>query len=147
MDNSQRSEYSSEPDETVVPSRSIDPLKALRLLRSAGAAILSQAGLYGQLARVEWAEEKSRLVKMAILVMLAIVCALCTALFVGILVLTLSWNTEYRIHAVLAVTFAYGLGVVLACYRLKSLSVLGDQSFAATREEIAADMALVKSKL
>ncbi len=147
MDNSQRFEHSSEPDETVAQSNSIDPLKVLRLLRSAGGALCSQAGLYGQLARVEWAEEKSRLLKMAVLVITAIACGLCVMLFAGILVLTLSWDTQYRVHAVLAVIAAYALGVMIAWYRLQSLSVLGEQSFAATREEMAADIALVKSKL
>jgi len=45
-------------------SASFNPLGALRLMRSAGRAMLGQAGLYGQLARLEWAEEKKRLAKM-----------------------------------------------------------------------------------
>ena len=42
-------------------SDGIDLLSALRIVRSAGGALCTQAGLYGQLAHIEWLEEKSRL--------------------------------------------------------------------------------------
>ena len=144
MENSRPSENFSQPESG---KNGIDPLRALRILRSAGGALCSQAGLYGQLARVEWAEEKNRLLKMVVLAIAALACALCVMLFFGVLVIALSWNSEYRIHAIVVMIAVYGLGVGLAWYRLQALSSLGDQSFAATREEMAADIALIKSKL
>ncbi|MGH8106145.1 MAG: phage holin family protein [Arenimonas sp.] len=129
------------------PRRSIDPLNAIRLLRSAGSALCEQAGLYGQLARVEWAEEKKRLLKMLAATLAGMIFLLCTLLFVGVLVLALSWDTAYRIHAVVVMLAVYGIGIAIAWQKLKALSALGEKSFAATREEFAADMALIKSKL
>lgn len=127
--------------------RAFDPLNAIRLLRSAGSALFEQAGLYGQLARVEWAEEKSRLLKMLAATLAGIVFLSCALLFAGLLVIALSWDTPYRIHALLAMLAVYGIGVAIAWHKLQVFSALGDKSFAATREEFAADIALIKSKL
>jgi uncharacterized membrane protein YqjE len=144
VENSRPSENFSQPE---FGKNAIDPLRVLRILRSAGSALCSQAGLYGQLARVEWAEEKNRLLKMIVLAVVAFACALCIMVFVGVLVLALSWESQYRIHAILAMLAVYVFGIGIAWYRLQALSSLGGQSFAATREEIAADIALIKSKL
>lgn len=128
-------------------SASFNPLGALRLMRSAGRALLGQAGLYGQLARLEWAEEKNRLVKMLAAGAIVFACLLCTMLFVGLLVLALSWNTPYFIAAIAAMIAIYIAGSGIAFYVLQSQAALGERAFAATREEFAADIALIKSKL
>lgn len=128
-------------------SVTFNPLSAIRLFRSAGGALLGQAALYGKLAKVEWAEEKNRLVNIALLGLVAIACLLCTMLFIGVLVLALSWDTTYRIPAVLAMIAVYGIGLVIAWFQLRSLSALNEKTFAATREEFAADLAMIKSKL
>ncbi len=135
----------SEP--AVIPSATtINPLEVIRILRSAGGALLAQANLHGQLARVEWAEEKNRLLKMHLVTLLGFACLLCVMLFTGALVLAFSWETAYRIPAVAALIALYGLGVGIAWRRFQALSALSSQSFAATREEFAADMALLKSR-
>jgi len=41
----------------------------------------------------------------------------------------------------------YGLGAGFAWRRFAALAALGSQSFAATRAELAADLALLRSKL
>ena len=64
-------------------STSINPLDALRIVRSAGKAILAQAALHGQLARVEWAQEKDRLAKMLVIALLGFAAVLCVMLFTG----------------------------------------------------------------
>ncbi len=128
-------------------SASFNPLSALRLLRSAGKALIGQAGLYGQLARLEWVEEKARLMKMFAAGMVLFACLLCLMLFAGLLVLAFTWNTPYFIAAIVVMIAIYAAGLGIALYSLKSYASLGGQSFTATREEFAADIALIKSKL
>jgi len=138
------------PEPSITANRgsaSFNPLGAVRLLRSAGRALLGQAGLYGQLARLEWVEEKNRLVKMLAAGIVVFACLLCFMLFAGLLVLALSWNTPYFIAAILLMIVVYAAGLGIAFHILQAQASLGGQSFAATREEFAADIALIKSKL
>lgn len=132
---------------TTSDSDALNPLDVVRLLRSAGAALIGQATLHGKLARVEWAEEKARLSKMLVLGLIGFASILCVMLLVGALVLAFSWDTAYRIQAAVALIVAYALVAAFAWSRLKALSARGSQAFAATREELAADLALLKSKL
>lgn len=125
----------------------MSPLDAIRMLRSAGGALFTQASLHGQLARVEWAEEKSRLLRMHLVTLLGFACLLCVMLLFGALVLSLSWDTAYRIPALIALIILYGVGIGMAWRRFSALSELGDQSFAATRAELAADLELIRSRL
>ncbi|RPH68206.1 MAG: hypothetical protein EHM83_00065 [Burkholderiales bacterium] len=111
---------------------------------SAGGALLTQAGLHGQLARLEWAEEKSRLHQMLITGLIGFASLLSFMIFTGILVVATTWDTVYRLPAIIAVVAVYGLATGFAWRRLRSLSALGKEAFAATREEFAADMALLR---
>jgi len=61
-------------------------MDGLRLLFSAGGALLTQAGLHGQLARLEWAEEKSRLHQMLITGLKGFASLLSFIIFTGLLV-------------------------------------------------------------
>ncbi len=131
----------------IPPSTAMHLLDAVRHLRSAGGALLTQVSLHGQLASVEWAEEKTRLLKMLVVVLLGFSCLLCLMLFAGALVLVLGWNTAYRLQAVAGLIAFFALGTALAWRRFQALSALSSQSFVATREELAADMALIRSKL
>ena len=128
-------------------SDSIDLLSALRIARSAGGALCTQASLYGKLARIEWQEEKNRLLKMFIFGLIGFACMLCVMFFIGLLVVVLSWDSSYRILALSSVIVLYGLGIGIAWQRFQVLSARNKQSFAATREEIATDLALIKSRL
>lgn len=125
----------------------INALGAIRILRSAGGALVDQLALYGQLAQVEWGEEKSRLLKMLVGAVLGFAFLLCVLLSLGALVLALCWETPYRIPAASVLVAVYGLGAGLAWQRLAALSVRSDQGFAATRAELTADLALLRSKL
>jgi uncharacterized membrane protein YqjE len=133
---------------TITPdSTPISALGAIRKLRSAGGALLDQLALHGQLAQVEWGEEKIRLLKMLVGAGLGFACLLCVMLSLGVLVVALSWDTGYRIPATTALAALYGLGAGLAWRRLAILSKHGNQSFAASRAELIADLALLRSKL
>lgn len=125
----------------------IHPLDVARLLRSAGGALLAQLALHGQLARVEWAEEKRRLLSLLGLVLIGLVTLICLLLGVGALLLAVVWDGPYRLPVALALVFVYGAGVGIAWLRLVRLMARGSLAFAATREELAADIALIKSRL
>ncbi len=129
------------------PSFEFNPLSAIRLLRSAGGALFAQAALHSQLARVEWAEEKIRLTKIVITAILSVVSAFCLLLLSSLVILALSWNTPYQIAVVATVLLFYALIFAVAVRILKQQVSLGALSFAATREEIAADLAMLKAKL
>jgi len=128
-------------------SAAFNPLDAIRLLRLAGKALFAQVALHGKLALVEWAEEKNRLFKMLIAALLGFACVLCVMLFGGTLVLAFFWNTAYRIPASIVLMTLYVVGMVIAWRRLQTLSALGSRAFAASREELAVDLRLLRSKL
>lgn len=128
-------------------ANSINPLDAIRVLRSAGGALFDQAILHGELARIEWAQEKNRLLKMLASTLVGYMCLSCTLLFSGALVLAFCWDTVYRIPAATALPALYGLGAAVSWRRFQTLSALSGQSFAATRVELAADMVLLRSRL
>jgi uncharacterized membrane protein YqjE len=128
-------------------STAINALGAIRTLRSAGGALIDQVALHGQLAQVEWGEEKNRLLRMLAGAALGFACLLCVMLSLGVLALALCWETVYRIPSAAVLVALYGLGIGFAWRRFAALSALGGQSFAATRIELAADLALLRSKL
>lgn len=122
-------------------------LDIVRILRSAGGPLFAQTALHAQLARVEWAEEKSRLLRMLLVVVLGFAFLLCGLMFAGVLVLVVSWDTSFRLPALMTLILLFALGVRHAWKRFQLLAAQGEQAFAATREEIAADIALLRSKL
>ncbi|MBA3582019.1 MAG: phage holin family protein [Gammaproteobacteria bacterium] len=128
-------------------SRGVNPLDAIRILRSAGGALIGQISLYGQLAEVEWAEEKERLFKMGLILLGGLACLLCAMLFVGVVVLMLSWNTEYRLIAGVSLIFVYLAGLGVAYKYFNSCLKRSVRAFSATREEIAADIEMLRSKV
>jgi len=119
----------------------------LRIARTAGGALLVQAGLHAELLRVEWAEGKGRVQNMFLAGLLGFACLLGLLLALGALLLAVSWDTPYRVPAALALVALYGLGVALAWRRLQAQAQLGEQSFAASRTELAADLELLGSQL
>jgi uncharacterized membrane protein YqjE len=137
---------SSEPAQSA-GTNAFNPLDALRLMRSAGGALFAQASLHTRLARVEWAEEKTRLMNMAVAALAGFAFLLCFLVFAGVLAIAFTWDTQYRFASIAIVLVLYAVCALIAWGRFHTLSALGDQAFAATREEIAIDIALIKSKL
>jgi uncharacterized membrane protein YqjE len=133
--------------ETASGSASISPLDVLRILRSAGSSLLTQAGLHGQLARVEWAAEKNRITGLLIAALVVGIGVLCTLLMAGALVLAFIWDTSYRVPAACGLVLFYAACAGFAWLRFKALTARGGAAFAGTREEIAADLALIRSRL
>lgn len=122
-------------------------MNVLRLLRSAGAAVLAQASLHSRLVGVEWAQEKQRLARMLVALLLGVACLLCLMLLGGAVVLVAFWDTPYRAFALIGLLLAYSLGGLLAWARVRTLARQSHLAFAATRDELAADIALIRSRL
>jgi uncharacterized membrane protein YqjE len=125
----------------------INPLELIAALRSAGKPLFVQLALHGQLLRIELAEERNRLLKMVAATLVCFIGLLCTLILAGVVALAFTWDTPYRIPAAIAVVGVFVLVTGLAWWRLRVLSALGSQSFAATREEIAADLPLLRSRM
>jgi len=147
MQKSWRESLSQPKSQPTLDSITVGPMDVIRILRHAGGALFAQASLHGQMARVEWAEEKNRLLWMLVVALVGFSCLLCLMLFIGVLVLALSWQTAYQIPAMIALVAVYGFGTAIACWRFQILSALSSNTFAVTREELAADIAMIKSKL
>ncbi len=131
----------------TVDLASISTADVLRIVRSAGGALLLQAGLHGQLLRVEWEQEKARLLKLAMASLLGFVCLLGLLAALATLLLAVYWDTPWRIRAVSALVLIYGLGVACAWRLYKAQAALGERSFSASRSELAADLELLRGKL
>ena len=125
----------------------LHPLEAVRTLRSARGELLAQAMLHGALARIEWDEEKNRLLNMALFSLLGFACLLCVLLFAGGVALAATWETIYRIHTIAGLVLLFSAGMAFAWRRLRVWTARGEYSFAALREELAADAALLKASL
>lgn len=123
----------------------LGPLDAVRVLQAAGGALFAQALLHAELAGVEWEEEKNRLARMLAIALLGFACLLCTLLFAGALALAATWETPYRVPMLAALVLASGSGTFAAWRRFRAHAALGSRSFAASREELAADVALLKA--
>lgn len=141
-------EESREPESGPAPdSTPISPFAVLRILFLAGDSLLTQATLHGQLARIEWMEQKKRLLQMLTCILIGFVGMLCVLLFAGAVALAFSWNTGYRLPVALALVFTYGLIATLAWLRFRALSARSSRAFEATRDELAADLELLRSRL
>lgn len=119
----------------------------IRLLRVTGETLAPQAGLYGQLVRVEWAQERRRLLRMLLFVLAGFAGLLGAGLLVAALVLAASWRTAFWIPSILALIALFAGVAAIAWARLQSLSRQGDQAFSATFEELGCDLAAIRSRL
>jgi len=126
---------------------SINPLQLLNIFRSAGGALLAQASLHAELAQVEWEEEKQRLCQMAAFTLLAFACFICLLIIISAFAIALSWYTPYRIPVFIALIIGYAAALLWTGLKIKALAALSSNSFAATKAEIAADIALLKNAL
>lgn len=122
-------------------------MSVLRSVRSAGGALLDQARLHGELLELEWTQEKSRLRSMMTALLLGFACLLGLLFALGALLLSLYWDTPYRVPAVAALVALYGVATGLAWRQFQMQAELGAGSFAASRTELAADLQLLRSRL
>lgn len=114
-------------------------------LRTILGALLTQGSLYGELIWVEWEEEKSRLLSMVMALLFGFTFLFCALLSISALVLIFSWDTSYRNLAIFGLLTFYGVGAILAFIRLSALAKRSYLAFTDTREELAADIALIRN--
>lgn len=114
---------------------------------SAADAFFVQVGLHAQLARVEFAEEKNRLTRMAIAGFIGFISAQCLLSSLGLILLVLGSRTPYEFPVMAAVLLGYISLCAGAAHIFKRQAALGASSFAATRQEIFADLAMLRAKL
>lgn len=106
------------------------------------AALLERVDLHRQLLWVDWQVERSRLLRMLVLILagFAALQALTVTLVLLLGALTASGQARLLAPALLVLGL---LAVVAWIWRgLRRLNRLGEQGFAASRREIAADLAL-----
>jgi len=114
---------------------------------STTSALLAQAALYGQLAWVELNVEKDRLLQM--LVILLVGFSLLTSLLVAATtwLLLATWDTPYRTVVLIAAGSVHGLVLIAIGWRFMVLARKGNDAFCDTREELATDFVLLRSRL
>ena len=122
-------------------------MEIIQRLRSMAKIVFAQLELHGKLASVEWAEEKNRLQQLFAISILGFAFLLSALLFAGFFAVALSWATEYRLVTIAAVFVLYSLGLGVCIYRISILAARGSNTFAATREELAADLTLLRGQL
>lgn len=122
-------------------------LDLFKLLRSAGSAISAQAALHKELIQVEWEEEKDRLSRLLVFALVGLLCGICFLFSLSLLAIALSWDTAYRLHVLFALPVIYAIVLLWVWRRIQNLLALSSRTFSATREELAADLALIKSRL
>jgi uncharacterized membrane protein YqjE len=104
--------------------------------------LLAQVLPHARLARVEWQQEKQRLLKMAAIVLLGFAALLCALLFAGALVTTMAGET-WHLHALAGVALLSGGAAALAWRRFRAIAALGAGAFAASRAELSRHLAVL----
>lgn len=117
------------------------------MLRSAASALLAQGALHAELLRLEWAEEKYRLLRMVVTLLAGSLCLFCGLFAISAAMLIFCWGTPYQTPALIALVLFYCTGTLVAWYRFHALIAQGSHAFADSYRELAADIALIRSKL
>ena len=113
-------------------------------LRSLGPALLSLLRTRLELFGVELAEEKSRVVTLAVLGAAGALCAAMALLLVNFLVIAFFW--EQRIAAVLALLAVYGIAALALLLTLKSKLAAHPMVFEATVDELKKDLTALRGQ-
>lgn len=106
-----------------------------------------QLELHGRLLKIEWLQEKNRIQQLFCVALLGFAFVLCWLLSLGFFVIAANWSGEYRLLSIALLSTFYLTGLVLCWLRFNTLVAKGAQAFAVSREEFAADIALIRSKL
>lgn len=128
-------------------SSSFNILGTLQQLRLASDPLIAQLKLHAQLLNLEWADEKQRLSRLLITSLVGYACFLCLLFFIGMLVLVLSWNSNFFIISLIILCTLYGFVAFWAWRKVMKLLKCPDSLFASSRKELAADMAMILRKI
>lgn len=119
-------------------------LDAVRLLRTGGRALATHVALHGRLARIEWQEEQRYLLLLVLNAVAGFACLLSLMLFAGVAVLAATWESDHRPAVAAGLALLSGAGVLAARSRVRVLAGRVHRAFEASRQELAADAALIK---
>lgn len=144
--NGQRSNGIGQEESVPDQPSSHSPLDMLHRVKSGWRPMLGHLGLHGELAEVEWAIERQRWLLMLTTSLLGTVSLLLTLMLASTLVMSLVWNTPYRLPVLGGLTLLAGVLTAYAWWRFRDLSSQSNQAFAASREELLADLALWKER-
>ncbi|CAN5216329.1 hypothetical protein BH09PSE6_BH09PSE6_02510 [soil metagenome] len=97
------------------------------------------------LARIEWVEERERLLSATIGIAIAAVGGFAAVIFIGLAVIVGFWDTPYRLAAAIAVAVVTVLATLVGLFRIKS--ALSGPMFAETRAELARDWRKISDSL
>lgn len=109
--------------------------------------LLIQLELRGRLLKIELLQEKNRIQQIICIAFIGFALLLCCLLTLGFFVIAATWTGEYRLLSIAVVFGFYLFGLVYCYIKLNALVAKGADSFAVTREEFAADIALIRSQL
>lgn len=117
----------------------------LRVLVQARHDLISHGQLHAQLAGIELELQKRRLLRLMLLALIGWSTLTCTMLGTAALVVGSSWDSPYRLLAMLSMPLIFG-GATCAIWRAARSTLRdGAKSFAASLEELAADAALLRN--
>jgi uncharacterized membrane protein YqjE len=122
-------------------------MEIFQRIRSLTKELLTQLELHGRLLKVEWLQEKNRIQQIICIASLGFAFLLCSLLSIGFFVIAANWAGNYRLLSIALVCIFYLIGLVFCWIRFNALAAKGADSFAVSREELAADIALIRSQL
>jgi uncharacterized membrane protein YqjE len=122
-------------------------MEIFQRMRLLSKELLTQLELHGRLLKVEWLQEKNRIQQIICIASLGFAFLLCSLLSIGFFVIAANWAGEYRLLSIALVCTFYLIGLIFCWIRINTLAAKGADSFAVTREELAADIALIRSQL
>lgn len=117
----------------------------IRILGEARHSLLEHGLLHGELVGIELEQAKLRLVRVLLFALAGLSALTCTLLWIGVLVLAASWDTAYRVPAMVAMLLVYGITTFALWRGLRSAIAGSGKGFAASFEELAADAALLRT--
>jgi len=109
--------------------------------------LFAQLELRGRLIKIEWLQEKNRIQQIMCFALVGFAFLICSLLSLGFFVIAISWTSEYRLISIAMVFAFYMAGLGYCWIKLNTLMAKAVNSFAVTREEFAADLALIRSQL
>lgn len=114
--------------------------------RGVAGSVLTLLQKRGELAALEFQEQRHRLLDQLIRLAVAVVLALMMLITGTFLVVALTWDTAARFWVLCGLTLAYG-GGALACWRqVRRIQAESPPPFAATLEEFKKDRAWFQDK-
>lgn len=125
----------------------IELLDAVRIVRTAGGLAIEHAASTAELARLEWAQESDNLRKFVLGLQLLTVLVGLTLLYSGGLVLTIAWDTPYRLHVMFLLPLLFAMASCLTWRFLGRLSQQREARFAAFSSELGKTVHLLRSHL